>query len=310
MTYGRWRCARSSGQEQPGNSRRKTASGRGGRAWGGYADTVTDSAADTSTAGPTKATTPRARWLDAALLIALLPVTAAAVRIVLYSGGDPTLMRVLIETLDVTTLLLGTLLPMFPLALWLVFQPLITDLPLTRKLVTQKHPTRSWWLALIIALPLLYVLIGPWPNALRTIGWVAVGLLLGALTLWTVGVLRTRASGGTWRDSLRVRLTVGTTPLGGRGHLLIAPLVLVAVILVTPRGFWLPLESITTENSQVAGYVLQTENDWTTVMTEERAIFRYPADSITARFVCDQGEYTSLITVIAGGTPPPTSACD
>lgn len=274
-----------------------------------YADTVIESAADNPTTDPTEVASPRTRWLDAALLIALLPVTVAAVRIVLYSGGDPTLMRVLIETLDVTTLLLGTLLPMFPLALWVVVQPLIMDLPLARKLLTQKHPYRIWWLVLIIALPVLYVLVGPWPDALRTIGWVAIGLLIGTLALWIVGVVQTRASGRTWRASFRVRVGIGTTPLNGMKPLLIAPIVLAVAILVIPRGFWLPLESVTTDSGQITGYVLQTENDWATVMTEDRAILRYPADSVEARVVCDQGQYTSLITLIAGGNPPASSTC-
>jgi hypothetical protein len=276
---------------------------------GGYADSVSESASGVPAVDPQQARTPRNRWLDTALLIALLPVTVAAVRIVLYSGGDPTLMRVLIETLDVTTLLLGTLLPIFPVALWLAFQPLLTDLPLARKLLTQKHPYRNWWLILIVALPVLYVLVGPWPTALTTLGWVVGAAAVGALSGWIIGVIRTHASGRTWRDSLRVRLTWGD-PVGSVSRLLIVPIVMIAVIFAVPRGFWLPLESVTAEDNQVTGYVLQTEDGWTTVMTEDRAVHRYPADAVTARTICDQGEYTSLITLIAGGSPPPASHCE
>jgi hypothetical protein len=42
----------------------------------------------------------RGLWADFGVLAAVLPIGLAALRIVVYSGGDPTLMRVLIQTLN------------------------------------------------------------------------------------------------------------------------------------------------------------------------------------------------------------------
>ncbi|TQJ30132.1 hypothetical protein [Microbacterium sp. SLBN-146] len=258
---------------------------------------------------PAQAKVARSRWLDVGVLVAVLPVAMAALRIVLYSGGDPVLMRVLIETLDVPTLLLGTLLPLLPLLFWLALQPLITDAPLTRQLLRRTAPNRNWWLVLIIALPLLYVLVGPWPDTIETILWFGGALALGALTVWGVGVFRWRRAGHPWRTALRVRVTIASQPLGSVTHLLLVSVVLIVVIFAMPRGFWLPLESITADGADLTGYVLQSEDGWTTVMTEGRAIERFPAASVTSRTVCDQGEYESLITVLVGGTAPLSSPC-
>lgn len=271
-----------------------------------YAGDVTE----TTATAPTLKDSGRPRWLDFGLLIAVVPIVLAAARIVLYSGGDPVLMRVLIETLNVTTLLLGTILPMLPLLFWLALQPLIADASLTRQLLTKRAPSRNWWLLLLIAFPALYVLVGPWPDSLRGLAYLAGALALGACTVWVFGVLRERRRGARWRHALRVRLTWGRGPVtGDAAHVLIVPVVLLLVIFAVPRGFWLPLESVTVDSQEVRGYVLQVEDGWATVLTEDRGVERYPAASMTARDICDQGEYESLITVIAGGTAPPASGC-
>jgi hypothetical protein len=52
--------------------------------------------------------------LNTALLIALIPVTAAAVRIWVYSGGDNTLFLVLLRTINIPAVLIGTMILMIP----------------------------------------------------------------------------------------------------------------------------------------------------------------------------------------------------
>lgn len=252
----------------------------------------------------------RSRWLDVGVLVAVLPVAMAALRIVLFSGGDPVLMRVLVETLDVPTLLLGTLLPLLPILFWLALQPLIMDAPLTRQLIQRNAPNRNWWLVLVIALPVLYLLLGPWPNTLETILWLCGAFALGALTVWALGVWLWRRAGHPWGKSLRsARVTLASNPVGSVAHVLLVPALLVVFIFAMPKAFWLPLESITADGSGLTGYVLQSEDGWTTVMTEDRAIERYPAAAVTSRTVCDQGEYESLITIISGGTAAHSSPC-
>lgn len=234
----------------------------------------------------------------------------AALRIVLYSGGDPVLMKVLVETLDVTTLLLGTLLPLLPVLFWLALQPLIADASLARQLLEKGVPRRRWWLGLVLLLAAFYLLVGPWPSTIQGFGYLALAMLAGALTVSLVAVIRARRAGVSWRDAVRIRLTWGRSPVvGDVSHLLLVPVLMVVLVFAMPQGFWLPRESITADGEAVTGYTLQSKDGWTTIMTEERAVVRYPSASVTVREVCDQGEYKSLMTVLLNLDAPPKVAC-
>lgn len=46
---------------------------------------------------------PRPRWVDVGVILAATPVLLAAIRVVLFPGGDPTISRVLVQTLSVPT---------------------------------------------------------------------------------------------------------------------------------------------------------------------------------------------------------------
>jgi hypothetical protein len=252
----------------------------------------------------------RGLWADFGVLAAVLPIGLAALRIVVYSGGDPTLMRVLIQTLNITTLLLGTVLPVLPMLFLLALQPLIADMSLARTLVSRGASRRRWWLLLILVLPVLYLLVGPWPTTLRTFGYGAGALALGVIVVWIIGVHRARRSHAPWRQALKVRVTFAKLPPVGRSsHVFLAPVFVVAVVLFMPQGSWLPLESIQVDQKQVDGYVLQIEDWWATLLTKDRVVERYPADLVTDRQVCDQGNYRSLATMISGVSGTVRTAC-
>lgn len=274
-----------------------------------YADHVSEASTAPTSDSPEKASI-RPRWLDFGILIATVPMALAALRIVLYSGGDPALMRVLVETLDVTTLLLGTILPILPALFWLAIQPLVVDMSLARQLLEKGAPRRKWWIGLALTLILFYLLVGPWPETIQTFGHVLIGLAAAVVLVSAIALIRGRKSGLSWREAAKFRLHWRRdATLGKASHLLIAPVVVIGVILAMPEGFWLPRESITTAEQTTTGYVLETKEGWATVMTEERTILRIPAPSITARLVCDQGEYTSLITVLLRLESPPKEVC-
>ncbi len=253
--------------------------------------------------------TKRPRWLDVSVAIAVLPIAVAALRILLYSGGDPVLMKVLVDTLDIPTLILGTLLPLLPALLWLPLQPLILDASLARQLLGGK--SRTLWIILVLVLVLIYLLIGPWPSTIEMLRNCVIGAATGAAIAYCWYVFKERRAGHRWLTALRVRLGWGVAPPVGRPiHVLIIPLVVLAAVFAMPLGMWLPLERVTTGSTPVLAYVLQNENDWATLMEEDKTVLRVPATSITERAICDQGEYESLITTWTGGAKTTPSVCD
>lgn len=63
----------------------------------------------TSNIPDSSVTDPRRPWyVDVALLIAILPIAASALRVWLYSGGDTALFLALVRTIDLPTVIVGT----------------------------------------------------------------------------------------------------------------------------------------------------------------------------------------------------------
>lgn len=245
-------------------------------------------------------------WLDVSLWIAAVPFAAAGVRVLLYSGGDPTLLRVLIETLDVVTIVLGTLLPVLPLLVGAAIYPLLIDLSLTRRLVTSGSPTRRWgMLTLIVAALAFWVALSPWPSAATTIAYLAVGVALGVILtyLWTFA--RWLTAGYTVRRSIleafKVRVTIGgQEPVGKSWHVIAIAGIFLILTFATSPTMWLPQENIVTSTEKISGYVLQATEEWTTILSVDKQVTIVKPIDVSSREVCGQGEYSSLITVLWG----------
>lgn len=269
-----------------------------------YPRSVTDSTTATRRSRRTKS-----GWLNLGVAAAALPVAIAAFRILFYSGGDPVLMKVLVETLDVQTLILGTFLPLLPVLAWAMFQPLISNWSVVETLVGKTKRGRVRGFLLASALTALYLLLGSWPDSGRLIAYLFVGSLLGLAIARGFIVIGQRRAGQSWRKAFRTRVVRGDTFLE-LPHLLIAPILVLGLVLVAPTNMWLPLEDLTVGNDRLQAYVLQNEGGWMTLLEDGRDIRRVESEVVTERVVCDQGDYESLLLIWTGRTNLNPLACD
>lgn len=82
-----------------------------------------------------------------------------------------------------------------------------------------------------------------------------------------------------------------------------------ALGLVGLQSMWLPMEKIAlTTGDEMTGFVLEEKTEWTTVLTDQRAVYQIATNTVDARTVCDQGEFSSLVMDWAKSAPedPPT----
>jgi len=211
------------------------------------------------------------------------------------------MMKVLVETLDLQTLLLGTLLPLIPALGWVALQPLIFDVALARELVGKTSPGRGLWITSIVVLVFAYLLLGPWPGTIYTVLLLGGGFALGAAVIYVLGVARALRAGAALHASIRTRLQFADSrPIGRTWHVVALPLIAVAVIFVVPGQMWLPLEKVVTADDTTTAYVLQDEGGWATLLNENRTVSRVQSSTITSRTICEQAQYESLLTIWSG----------
>lgn len=249
----------------------------------------------TSTATPAIPAASRFRLrIDAAIVVALAPLVAAATRIWLYSGGDSALFLVLLRTIDIPAVLIGTTVLIIPSALIWFALILLTD-PRVR------YRTHAWvngnkWAPAVIG-PLIFALIAytlPWPTiaGLSAIIACAIGYYL-------------------WRKH-RKKSTPHVDKSRRVGPDSFVSIVSVAALfLIGPSSMWLPMERIEIAGSKPqTGYVLQTDNSWTTVLTSKRAIRIVPTTKIEKRQVCSSHNPGTLAMSMQDGGVHNAADCD
>lgn len=134
--------------------------------------------------------------------------------------------------------------------------------------------------------------------------------MLGVFVAYVAEIFIWKRAGKSWRDSLRFRVTLrGGPSVGNLRHMVLIPIVVLVVLMATPKGFWLPLEKIKVDNSHATGYILQSKDGWSTFMSEDRALYRFPTDAVTERQICGQGEYLSLVTLLLAQEVPKRLNC-
>lgn len=241
----------------------------------------------TSTASVEPASNQRFRFrADAAILVALAPLVAAAIRIWLFSGGDSALFLVLLRTIDIPAVLIGTTALIIPSALIWFALILLTD-PKVRYRAHLWLSGNKWAPALIgplVVALLVYTL--PWPTIAG----------LGAIIACGIGYY-------LWR---KVRKN-STSRVDGASRVgpdsLVSIVSVAAVFLVGPSSMWLPMERIEIAGSKPqTGYVLQTDDSWTTILTSKRVITILPTAKVRKRQVCSsRNPGTLAISMQDGG---------
>lgn len=250
--------------------------------------------------------TNRRLLLDIGVWVAAIPLLAAAARILLYSGGDQTLLRVLIQTLDVVTVLLGTLLPMLPLLVGAALLPVIVDVAFARHLLTDGSKTRRRLvtITLIVALT-FWITLSPWAGVRGTFTSAAIGIFVGIVIAYVFPFYFALSRGRTVRESVASASKTRLIPripadLGQNRQMILAPTIAVIVLFAFPSGMWLPRENVSTPAGETTGYVLSSTEVWTTILDVDKRVVIVKSEDVISREVCGQGSHESLATMAFG----------
>lgn len=220
----------------------------------------------------------------------------AGLRLLMFSQGDGTLIRVLLETLQVLPILIASTLQVLPWALAVLASILIFNAS-SRALVwtwmSRNGPVA--YVAVMAAVLTLFV-----TPLLVLLIIVVLYLLLGLVV-----VASQKEAKGAKALTKFLRKGDNEDPRSAFVGLLLFPLLLSQ--FTNFSTFWLPREIVTVDERAVNGYVLETSAEWTTVLTPDRAILRYRTAEVTDRIVCDQGETRTLLNFVSERKGDPES---
>jgi len=226
--------------------------------------------------------------VDVALVIALAPLVAAALRIWMYAGGDNALFLVLLQTLDVGAVLIGTAVLLIPTLMIILVFVLATD--------GKARSVISAWLrrhlgVLQIVVPVVLVVIG------YTVDWQS---LLGFVAM--VGLAIAYYFTVRWIERRRRNVDVARRRPGPDS--IAAIISVVAVFLVLPGHMWVSLERISIQGrSAEVGYVLESSGEWTTVLTRDRTIDILATPDIRSRDICRVPKGTTIAMLLQQAVP-------
>lgn len=227
----------------------------------------------------------RRSW-HVALWIAGLPVMIAGLRIWMFSQGDSTLLRVLLESLPVLTVLTASTLQVLPWVL-ITFGAMLLFNFSTRRVVWMWMARNRGITFLGCIAALLIAMVTPLWSLLAMVAiYVAVGVLVIAR--------RSEKPWGTWLTAQSERMD-NKDPAGALVGLIVLPLLLNQFTSFTT--FWLPREIVTVDGRPTNAYVLTVSGEWTTLLTPERAVLRVATAEVSERIVCDQGETQTLLNL-------------
>jgi hypothetical protein len=229
----------------------------------------------------------RRSHIDTAVLIAIVPVVVAAVRIWLFSGGDTAVFLTLLRTLNIPAVLIGTIIVAVPFVIILMLTILVTDWK-ARDQAKEWLSRRHWPAALIPILFFIFLYTTSWTIL---ISLATLGAFVGAYTL-------TRRYWPWGRKYIADIMIPRRGDHNGPVSIVTFTGVLV-VFLIIPTSMWLPLEKIDIDKSESrAAYVLESTQEWTTLLTSKYKIEVYHTKDIKSRAVCRSSFGGSLSTLI------------
>lgn len=235
---------------------------------------------------------------DIALFIAVSPLIAAAVRIWLYSGGDVSIFLLLLRTLDIPVVLMATLVIMIPTAIVVMLWVILTDWK-ARDYIANWIEQHRW---AILLLPLvLFVLI-----------YTAGPLLLLSLLMIILSTVFYVAIGRFWPWGKKHITDIVIAKRGDHyGPDSIVTIVgLLIIFLIIPHNMWLPLERVKINpDKQYHAYVLESNAEWTTLLTPEKSVLIVPTHSVKARELCRAAANLTLATLLYPHDTHSASSC-
>ncbi|GAA1961435.1 hypothetical protein GCM10009816_24090 [Microbacterium aquimaris] len=224
--------------------------------------------------------------LNAALWITAVPVALAAIRVLMFSRGDATLLRVLLETLQIVPVLMATSLLILPWAFFIIGAILLMNG--SARAALWAIPNRRLVLMALYVLGIVVIWTSP-------VYWAVVIAVTYALVI-TVAVMG-RSSKEWAKRVVRVTNILDTNDLPS----IVVGVAIIPLLIGTLTAwssFWLPRENVTVGIDDYDGYVLTNQGDWTTILTTERTLIRVPSEDIMERVICDQWTVATLQNLI------------
>ena len=210
-----------------------------------------------------------------AWLIGLLPVVYAGSRILVVSRGNTETMRALVQDLDVTALVLATLLPVWStVALWWFISWAANVSNRNKKKLDIRPGATSGYL-LLPAIVVLVLTLETMPAAylIGNFAFLLVLVVCGSIARLT-GNQRVKAAAAA---SVALSLIVALTG------------VVVLLVLGFGQTNWLPRENVTVAgNPPTPGDVVSSDVRWTRILDEDGTIEVVPSADVTARQSIDE----------------------
>ena len=208
------------------------------------------------------------------LLVAGSPLVLVALRLMQLSKGDPAVAAALLQTVNVSTVILATLTALLPVVLFLTGLMMLAGLGSFRKWLT--HPSATvktvfgaWFM--------LFTFVAATSSQLMALALVGGMTGLGVLNWWI-----------RWK---RKRRGVTTSELAPTEPIILALIILMIMLSQSP---WLPQERIALETGTTrVGYVLNPGQEPTTVLWREGGLAYLKSTEIKERQPCRDGEGTS-----------------
>ena len=220
---------------------------------------------------------------DFVLFITIFPVIAATIRIWLYSGGDMVIFLLLLKTLHIPSILIATFVLMIPILVTVIIIVMITDWKArdyVKKLAEQYR-----WITLIF--PLFFFILVYTASPLLLLP------LLGIASLALLYIVVDRF--WTWGRKNITSVMIAKKGDPNTPDSIITLISTSVVFLIIPYGMWLPLESISTgQNQHYYAYVLESNDQWTTILTPEKNPLIISTSTIESRELCRAGTSSTL----------------
>lgn len=219
---------------------------------------------------------PLGSWRDhIGLILTLFPIMAAVVRIFVVSYGDSATLAVLVRTLNVTSVVVGTFAQLVPyvsaIAAYACWVRVIN--------ISESPDRRMIGLARVYAViaTIAAMIIAGFASLSISIS-VAIGVLISAITI------------------RRAARSSGFVLVG-------AALALALTALLTPT-MWLPAESIILKDgAQVAGYVLEVSDQYVTVLIRGAPDVRIiQQELVETRAICKSDDQLPSVAALITGT--------
>lgn len=210
---------------------------------------------------------------NAVATVSALSLVIAGMKLLAVSGGDTQVLRTLVQTLDIPTLVTATLLPLMPNVI-IVAYLMYWDGQLAKSKKNRAHHP-EWALLIVNALVVSLALLVPL-------------ILLSSYILFFVFIQHKRYAAR--------RRGLGLTNVS-------YPMTLIPwliLVIISGTSIWLPIENITLDSGdQKSAYVLTTDIRWTTLLIEEESVAVLPTPTIKAREICSNLDRTDFFTASA-----------